>query len=240
MPQHACRPGGYRRAVSKPRLIPVAEPDDPDGVVVLVHGGGARRRGQMMVSPTQLSVLRMVPIARRIARAGRGRLAVYRLLNSYRGWDTTHTPVHDVRWALDQVRERYVDSPPVCLVGHSLGGRAAILAAPSPGVRSVVALAPYVYPADAQGLDLRDRTLLVVHGLRDRIASPRNSALLVDSLPHDVRVGYVAIKDGKHAMLSHHRDFDRTASQFALATLLGRRVTSPVADVLNGSPWVEV
>ena len=53
----------------------------------MLHGGGSRR-GNMMVSPTQLSVLRMIPIATRIVHAGHGRLAVFRLLNSVRGWDS--------------------------------------------------------------------------------------------------------------------------------------------------------
>src|SRR5689334_24858422 len=110
-----------------PKLIEVRVPREPEGVVLVLHGG-ASRRDRMRVSPTQLSVLRMVPIARRIARAGRGRLAVFRLLNSTRGWDTRHTPVDDARWALEQVRDRLGDLP-VGLVGHSLGGRAALLAA---------------------------------------------------------------------------------------------------------------
>lgn len=193
-----------------------------------------------MVSPTQLSVLRMIPIAHRIARAGRSRLAVYRLLNSYRGWDTTHTPVRDVHRALNRIRERAGAEVPICLVGHSLGGRAAILAAPSRGVRSVVALAPYVHPNDARGLDLGDRDLLVVHGLRDRIASPSASAQFVRNLPPDVRASYIAIRDGKHAMLSHHREFDGSAAAFAVATLLGDRVRPPVAAALDGTAWIEV
>ncbi len=43
----------------------------------------------------------------------RERLAVFRLLNSRRGWDTRHTPVHDARWALDQVAERLGAASPV-------------------------------------------------------------------------------------------------------------------------------
>src|SRR6059058_2130049 len=107
----------------RPRLIDVAVPSDPAGVVLVLHGG-ASRGSRMMVSPAQLSVLRMIPVARRLARTGRGRLAVYRLLNTYRGWDTEHTPVQDVRWALEQLGELHPELP-VCLVGHSLGGRAA-------------------------------------------------------------------------------------------------------------------
>src|SRR5690348_1265425 len=122
--------------MSTARLVQVRAPVRPDGVVILVHGG-ASRRGRMMVSPAQLSVLRMIPLARRIARAGKGRLAVYRLLNSYRGWDTSHTPVHDIGWAVRQVADRHGPEVPVCLVGHSLGGRASVLAAVLPQVRSV-------------------------------------------------------------------------------------------------------
>jgi hypothetical protein len=78
-----------------PRLLTAAAPADPSGLVLLLHGGAARR-GNPMVSPAQLSVLRMIPIAKRIARAGRGRLGVFRLLNTHRGWDSTHTPIDDV------------------------------------------------------------------------------------------------------------------------------------------------
>ena len=80
----------------------------------------------------------------------------------------------------------------------------------------------------------------MVHGLRDRIASPRNAAQLVNSLPPEVRVGFVAVKDGKHAMLSHHNAFDGTATAFALATLLDEPARPPVADVLAGAAWVAV
>ena len=147
----------------QPKLIDVRVPDAAKGAVLVLHGG-ASRSGNMMVSPTQLSVLRMIPVARRVARAGRGRLAVYRLLNSYRGWDTTHTPLHDAAWAVEQVAQAHGADVPVCLVGHSLGGRAAILSAGLPGVRSVAALAAFVYPTDADRLGLRGGRILFVHG----------------------------------------------------------------------------
>jgi pimeloyl-ACP methyl ester carboxylesterase len=125
------------------RLITTHAPRNPEGLVLVLHGGGSRR-DSAMVSPTQLSVLRMVPIAQRIAWAGRGRVAVVRLLNSVRGWDTRHTPVDDVRWALGELREREGLSLPTCLVGHSLGGRAALLAGDQPEIRSIVALSTWV------------------------------------------------------------------------------------------------
>src|SRR5947209_1129216 len=152
-----------------PKLIDVTVPAAAAGVVLVLHGGASRRR-TMRVSPTQLSVVRMVPIAARIARAGRGRLAVFRLLNTTRGWDTSHTPVHDAHWALDQIRAR-IGELPACLVGHSLGGRAALLSSDRPEVRSSVALAPWVYPYDGVS-GIAGKQILFVHGSEDRIASP--------------------------------------------------------------------
>lgn len=199
-----------------PRLIDVAVPERPDGAVLVLHGGASRRR-DMMVSPTQLSVVRMIPIARRIARAGRGRLAVFRLLNSRRGWETSHTPVHDARWGLDQIAERYAGRLPTCLVGHSLGGRAAILTAPAEEVVSVCALAPWVYETDVPPGRRAQTEILIVHGDRDRIASPARAQALARRLGARFEI----VEGGKHAMLSHHGAFSRRAAEFAAETLKG-------------------
>ena len=203
----------------EPRLIDTVLPADPAGAVLVLHGGASRREN-MMVSPAQLSVLRMIPIAKRIARTGRGRLAVLRLLNSRRGWDAHHTPVDDVRWALGQVSERLGASTPVCLVGHSLGGRAALLAAGAPQVRGAAALAPWVLPTDRpHGVD--GKPILIVHGSGDRIASPQRSAALAERMRATARVRYVSVEGGKHAMLRHHQRFSAPAAEFAVDTLLG-------------------
>jgi pimeloyl-ACP methyl ester carboxylesterase len=203
--------------MSGPRLVPVSTPDTPHGVVVVLHGGASRGE-QVAVSPTQLSVLRMIPLAHRIARAGRSRLVVHRLLNSHRGWDTTTTPVMDARWAMEQVREQHGDLP-VALVGHSLGGRAALLAGDDPHVRCVVALNPWVLPSDR--VDLRGRRVLVVHGTDDRIASPARSADLVRRMQPGTDVEHVLVDGGTHAMLRHGRDFETRATEFVVSTLLG-------------------
>ncbi len=222
----------------KPRLIEVTTPDRPAGVVLVLHGG-ASRRANMMVSPAQLSVLRMIPIARRIARAGGERLAVFRLLNSVRGWDTHHTPVHDARWGLDQAAERLGQRLPTCLVGHSLGGRAALLTAGRPEVSSVVALAPWVYPTDVPG-GLAGERILIVHGSQDRIASPERSAALAEQLSRQAQVGYITVDGGKHAMLKRHRLFDGLAAEFARATLLGADSGGPIARIQAGESWIRV
>ncbi len=203
----------------QPRLIDTTVPALPRGVVLVLHGGAARREN-MMVSPTQLSVLRMIPIAKRIAHAGGDRLAVLRLLNSRRGWDAHHTPVEDVHWALDEVANRLGSALPVVLAGHSLGGRAALLAAGRPQVRGAVALAPWVLPTDTPfGID--GQRLLIVHGSKDRIASPQRSAAMAERLRrHGIAMEYVNVPGGKHAMLRHHEKFSRPAADFAVDTLL--------------------
>ncbi|MDQ2895750.1 MAG: alpha/beta hydrolase [Actinomycetota bacterium] len=186
-----------------------------------------------MVSPTQLSVLRMIPLARRIAREAHRELAVFRLLNSVRGWDTTHTPVLDAKWALAEVAQRLGRQPPTCLVGHSLGGRGAVLTANQPEVVSVVALAPWVYADDVPD-GLHGEQILIVHGSRDRIANPARSAALARNLSRHARVGYVTVAGGKHAMLHRHDVFSGLAAQFATATLLGRSENDTIRRVQAG------
>ncbi len=217
------------------RLIATAVPEDPEGVVIALHGG-ASRRGKMAVSPAQLSVLRMVPIARRAARAGHGRLAVFRLLNSTRGWDTHHTPLRDAGWALDEIAERLGRRLPTCLIGHSLGGRAALLAAGAPEVRSAVALAPWVLPSDRPA-DLAGRRILIVHGARDRVASPRRSGALAEAIGGEADVNYVCVDDGSHAMLRRHALFDGLAADFAAVTLLDTPPGPALARVLDAGSF---
>jgi dienelactone hydrolase len=204
--------------------------------VLVLHGGGARAAAQA-VSPTQLSVLRMVPVARRVAR-DRG-LAVYRLLNSRRGWDDAHTPVADVRWALGQLRAELGDDVPVVLVGHSLGARAAVLAGGLPGVVGVVALAAYLLPGDGRA-DLSGRRVLFVHGTDDRIASPARAHDGARELARSTRVGFVEVVGGTHSMLRHRRAFDGAAAAFASAVLSGRPARGAVGRALAGEELVRV
>jgi len=232
--QHALDAGCVRVDL-KPRLIAVRRPRRPRGAVLVLHGGGARH-GSMAVSPTQLSVLRMVPVARRVAR-DRG-LAVYRLLNSRRGWDDTHTPVEDVRWALTEIREHLGPDVPVVLVGHSLGARAAILAGDLPGVVGVVALAAYLLPGDGEVV-LTGRRVMFVHGARDRIASMPQARAEARRLARTAPVGFVEVADGTHGMLRHHRAFDGAAAEFASALLSGRPARGAVGRVLAGEDLVE-
>lgn len=200
----------------QPRLIPTHAPRRPEGAVLVLHGGAARE-GSMRVSATQLSVLRMVPVARRLARAGRGRLVVYRLLNSARGWDARRTPVDDVRWALGQLQERH-GALPTALVGHSLGGRAALLAGRHDGVRAVCALNAWVYPHD--DVPMTGRRILFVHGTEDRVAPLERAETVARRVARANEVEFRRVEGGRHAMLRHARDFETAAAGFAATALL--------------------
>ena len=219
----------------QPRLVTVRSPKQPLGAVVVLHGGGARAEA-VPVSATQLSVLRMVPIARRIALT-RG-LAVFRLLNSQRGWGAGDTSVGDARWALSQVRERYGDVP-VVLVGHSLGGRAALLASTEPDVVGAVLLNAYLLPGD-DAVDPHGRRLLFVHGTDDRVASFARAEAAATRIGRRTDVGFLTVNGGKHAMLRHGPVFEGAAAGFAAGVLRGDEVGGPVGRILAGESPVVV
>ena len=220
------------------RLLDVAAPADPEGVVIVLHGGASRGRS-MRVSPAQGSVLRMIPVASRIARAASGRLAVMRLLNSRRGWDTEHTPAQDVAWALDEIRVRFGPGLPVCLVGHSLGGRAALLSAGQPQVHGVVALAPWVYASDV-ATGAAGTPVVIIHGESDRIANPEHSRQVAESLGRETTVAYVTVTGGTHSMLSHMDAFDGLAARCVMWMLLGEVDGAIVQRIAAGETWLQV
>lgn len=180
----------------------------------MLHGGGGR--GTMPVSPTQLSVLRMVPIATRIARAGHGRIAVYRLLNAVRGFGSD--PLSNVRWALSELRRNHPDVP-VGLVGHSLGGSVALAAAGEDDVRCVVALAPWSSGSE-RTRQLGDRPTLIVHGSNDRVTSCRASQqYAVRARAAGAAVSFVEVERGEHTMLRRMPAFDSLAAHYAQTVL---------------------
>jgi predicted esterase len=224
--------------VADPRLIDVSVPRDPEGVVLVLHGGGTRG-APMAVSPTQLSVLRMIPIARRIARGSHRRLAVLRLLNSFRGWDNGHTPMRDVEWALEEIAGRFGADAPVCLVGHSLGGRAALLSAGKEQVHGVVALAPWVYPSDVVR-NAGGTPIVIIHGDADQVASPQRSREVADALAQQTTVSYITVASGTHAMLRRRDSFDGLAAHCVNWMLLGETQDPVLRQIAAGEERLTV
>ena len=121
----------------------------------------------------QLTAVRMRPFAAALHRRGAALgLEVRSLRYRVRGWNGPQmSPVEDARWALDEIRAAY-GAVPVALVGHSMGGRAAMRVAGASEVVSVVGLAPWL-PAEDPVRQLAGRRVLIAHGALDFVTSPR-------------------------------------------------------------------
>lgn len=87
---------------------------------------------------------------------------------------------------------------------------------------------------------LAGQQILIVHGSRDRVASPAHAAALATRFGRQAHVRYVSGDGGKHAMLSHHRLFDGLAAQFASVTLLGTDGVRPLAGIEPGEGWIRL
>ncbi|MGI8679212.1 MAG: alpha/beta fold hydrolase [Jatrophihabitans sp.] len=204
--------------------VPALHVDGSDGstgaVALVLHGG--RAKGNGAVRANQLAVLRMRPFATSLHRAGaRHGLAVARLQYLVRGWNgSIRSPVADVTWALDQLAEQYPDAP-VALVGHSMGGRAAMYAAGHASVRAVVGLAPWIEPGDPFA-QLAGRRVLIAHGDLDRMtSSPASAAYARDAARVAASVSYVAIHSERHAMLRRAQLWHELTTGYVLAVMCG-------------------
>jgi pimeloyl-ACP methyl ester carboxylesterase len=171
------------------------------GVALVLHGG--RANSLEPVRSRHLSPARMVPLARQLQLWGSpAGLETWSLRNSVRGWNgELMSPLHDARWALEQIHERHPGLP-VYLLGHSMGGLTALCAAEDPLVRAVVALAPWV-DSTTPVQQLAGRRVLIVHGDADSWTSPRQSlryAQRIQDIADDVR--YVTLAGAGHFMVT--------------------------------------
>jgi alpha-beta hydrolase superfamily lysophospholipase len=156
------------------RLITSTPPDDPRGVVLMLHGGA--EHGHDPVDERSLAYRRTRWMCTTISdRLADGGAAVALLRFTIKGWNGGHAAVppavDDTRSALAGLRALYAGLP-IVLLGHSMGARTAVRAADDPAVAGVVGLAPWL-PADDPVTTLAGRHLVVVHGSRDRVTSPR-------------------------------------------------------------------
>jgi len=175
-------------------------------VAVLLHGGA--EDGTEPVARWAGPPLRMLPFGWAIHRRDPA-IAVARLRYRHRGWNgAAADPVADVRHALARIDARRPDLP-VVLVGHSMGGRAAIRAAGDPNVVGVLALAPWI-PRDDPVAQLAGKDVVVIHGTDDHRTSPESSARFAAGIEGIARsVEYLPVPGGDHAMLRHATTWHR-------------------------------
>lgn len=154
------------------RLRRFHEPNEPAGILLLLHGG--QQRSSKPVETRHASWWRMALQARALSDFAEQHALVLILLKyRVRGWNdhTAPDPVADARWALRILEDEH-PGVPIALVGHSMGGRTACRVADDSQVAGVCALAPWL-PENEPVSALKGRQLFVIHGTRDRWTSAR-------------------------------------------------------------------
>ncbi|HZP51773.1 alpha/beta hydrolase [Actinocrinis sp.] len=222
----------YDAAELRPGLRIMAPGARTTSVVLLIHGGRAKSREP--VSRGSLPLARMRMFAPAILGAARGQgTSVALLRDRYRGWNEPHAdPVEDAGWALEEIERRF-GAVPVVLVGHSMGGRAALRVAGHPAVRGVAALAPWV-PNREPVAQLAGRTVLVAHGDRDAMTSPADSLAYVRRAAGVAdRICFWQVRGARHAMLERPGYWHGLVRDFALGVLGIRPMTQDLADALD-------
>jgi dienelactone hydrolase len=211
-----------------PRLDPVGRPPaHPPAVVLVLHGGQARstesgeRRG--------LAYRRMLPFARVLARRGP---AVYLLRYRVRGWNApARDALADARWATSALAERHPDVP-IVLLGHSMGGRAALGAAGAANVVAVCALAPWLDESDPVA-QLAGRTVLIAHGDRERYTDPAASlAYAVRAKAAGVAICRFDLPGAGHFMLARLSAWNALVRRFVLGVTGVEPLDRAIANAL--------
>lgn len=185
-------------------------------VALLAHGG--RSVSTVPATASQATALRMYPFLVDLHRAGRrSGLAAYQLRYRVRGWNGGD-PVRDLEWALGEIAARHGDVP-ICLVGHSMGGRSVLRAAGGPRVLAVAALAPWLPPGEPTG-QLAGRTVVIAHGTRDRVTSPAGSlAYALEGHRTAARLCRFEVARSGHGMLERFAAWQRLVRRVVLPSL---------------------
>ncbi|MGW4755071.1 alpha/beta fold hydrolase [Streptomyces chartreusis] len=179
--------------------------------VLFLHGGSVDSRARSR--SWHPAAVRMRPFVRAVAAAvPDADVLLAEVRYRVRGWNGPDAdPVRDAQRALRELAAQ-VGEVPVVLVGHSMGGRAALRAAVAPQVRAVLALGPWC-PDGEPVEQLRDKDVVVLHGDRDRITDPAASAAFVGRAgAAGARAHLELVKGGDHAMIRRGQYWHRTVA----------------------------
>ncbi|MGW1721940.1 alpha/beta hydrolase [Streptomyces sp. NPDC002306] len=217
MAQHEHAPAAGTADAPGPALVTRRVPPAPRAAVLFLHGGTADSREPSR--PWHLAALRMRPFVRAVAATAPDAVLLGEVRYRLRGWNGRDAdPLQDARRALTELTDRFGDVPTV-LVGHSMGGRAALRAAAAPQVRGVVTLAPWC-PDGEPVAHLRDKDVVVLHGDRDRVTDPHASVSYVQrARAAGARARADLVAGGDHAMLRRSGYWHRTVGSTVTALL---------------------
>ena len=209
-------PDDDRTDPAQPALEQHAANGETRGIALFCHGGTA----SSIAPPKEraLSLVRIRAFEQFVHRSSTDQ-GIATALVRYRvaGWNGEAADAFtDVRWAIDRLREEHGTDVPIVLVGHSMGGRAALRAGGEPSVTAVCALAPWTPPGEPV-MHLRDQTVVILHGRADRWVPARLSAdFAVRARRTGARVARFTT-DGGHSMLRHGHRWHTFARDVVLA-----------------------
>ncbi|WP_063832323.1 alpha/beta hydrolase [Streptomyces novaecaesareae] len=210
-------------------------PERARAAVLVLHGGEEHnldRPGRL-----NLPLLRMHGFLRALTRATAGReVAVGTVRYRHRGWNGPRADAaRDAVAALDELASQLGPVPTV-LIGHSMGGRAALQAGGHPSVTGLIALAPWC-PAEDPCEQLAGRDVLMLHGDRDTVTAPADThAFAARSRAAGARVcGYTVTGSG-HAMLQRVPDWHRATTRLTTALLGLHPLPTETASALTLPP----
>lgn len=206
-----------------PRIEWQRAPRGDEPLVLVLPGGKANSEARPMT--WSFAKLRMRPFAKALLHR-LPEVAVGTVHYRHRGWNAPHRdPAEDVCSLLDAV----ADPGPVALLGHSMGGRAAVAAADHPRVRGIVGFAPWL--PDSDGVDsVRGRTVVLAHGSADHWVRPELSARWAQrAVGVPQRLARFVVPGDDHTMLRHARRWNALAVQ-GCAAVLGLDIAPPLRE----------
>ena len=209
-------PDADRPDPRSPALEQRAPTGETRGIALFCHGGTVSS-----VEPPKeraLSLVRMRAFEHFVhATAGDRGIATALVRYRVAGWNGEAADAFtDVRWAISQLRDQHGTDLPIVLVGHSMGGRAALRAGGEPSVTAVCALAPWTPPGEPV-MHLRGQTVAILHGRADRWVPARLSAdFAVRARRTGARVARFTV-DGGHSMVRRASRWHTFARDVVLA-----------------------
>ena len=196
-------------------------PGQPRAVVLVLHGG--RSEGTGRLPRWSLARLRMRPFTSALRTAVRGeRVAIGEVVYRVRGWNGDRADAAvDAAAAIDEVARAW-GPVPVVLLGHSMGGRAALRVAGADTVTGVVALAPWCAPGEPYA-QLAGKRLVTLHDVSDRVTDPQATReFAANARRIGAEAAGYAVRGSNHAMLGRGADW-HAVSTVLVAAMLGLR-----------------
>lgn len=215
-------------------------------VVLVLHGGKADSFDPS--DRTHLSSVRMKPFATHVHKHGAQHgVAVWRVRYRVRGWNAPeNSPARDAQWALEEVRRRHGDVP-VILLGHSMGGRAAVHVLGDPSVTAMVALCPWLPDEPVAGA--LGKRIVIAHAQVDRWTSPKQTFQWAEQArPLAASLTYLRVRGTGHFMIRRWRLWRELATGFVLGAVehigvdpsTGRVATNALTQAAAGATTLTV